>query len=172
MIRWAAAQYLYLLLAIPLVIAVIATGGWLKRRNLRQLADPELVPRLTDSRSPRLAATKVLCLVLGLLFTILAAARPQWGEKLQVYKGRGIDIVIALDASKSMLATDVKPSRLSRAKTEIASLLDNLSTNQVGIVAFAGDAHVMCPLTPDTEAAKLFLDIIDPENMPRPGTDI
>lgn len=172
MIRWAAAQYLYLLLAIPLVIAVIATGGWLKRRNLRRLADPELVPRLTDSRSPRLAAIKIVCLVLGLLFTVLAAARPQWGEKLQVYKGRGIDIVIALDASKSMLATDVKPSRLSRAKTEIASLLDNLSTNQVGIVAFAGDAHVMCPLTPDTEAAKLFLDIIDPENMPRPGTDI
>jgi Ca-activated chloride channel family protein len=130
------------------------------------------VPRLTDSRSPRLAAFKSACLVLGLLFTILAAARPQWGEKLQVYKGRGIDIVIALDASKSMLATDVKPSRLSRAKTEIASLLDNLSTNQVGIVAFAGDAHVMCPLTPDVEAAKLFLDIIDPDNMPRPGTDI
>jgi Ca-activated chloride channel family protein len=172
MIRWAAAQYLYLLFAIPLVIAVIGTGGWLKRRNLRRLADPELVPRLTDSRNPRLAALKLVCLVLGLLFTILAAARPQWGEKLQVYKGRGIDIVIALDASKSMLATDVKPSRLSRAKTEITSLLDNLSTNQVGIVAFAGDAHVMCPLTPDTEAAKLFLDIIDPENMPRPGTDI
>jgi Ca-activated chloride channel family protein len=171
-IRWASPSYLYLLFVLPLVVAVIATGGWLKRRNLRRLADPELVPRLTDSRSPRLAATKVACLVLGLLFTILAVARPQWGEKLQVYKGRGIDIVIALDASKSMLATDVKPSRLSRAKTEIASLLDNLSTNQVGIVAFAGDAHVMCPLTPDVEAAKLFLDIIDPQNMPRPGTDI
>lgn len=172
MIRWAAAQYLYLLFAIPLVIAVIATGGWFRRRNLRRLADPELVPRLTDSRSPRLAGAKVVCLVLGLLFTVLAAARPQWGEKLQVVKGRGIDIVIALDASKSMLATDVKPSRLSRAKTEIASLLDDLSTNQVGIVAFAGDAHVLCPLTPDVEAAKLFLDIIDPVNMPRPGTDI
>lgn len=170
--RWAAAPVLNLLFALPLLVAVIAVGGWLKRGNLRRLADPELVPRLTDSRSPRLAAAKVVCLVLGLLFAILAAARPQWGEKLQVYKGRGIDIVIALDASKSMLATDVKPSRLSRAKTEIASLLDNLSTNQVGIVAFAGDAHVLCPLTSDVEAAKLFLDIIDPENMPRPGTDI
>ena len=172
MIRWAAAPYLYLLFVLPLVVAVIATGGWLKRRSLRRLADPGLVPRLTDSRNPRLAATKTVCLVLGLLFTILAVARPQWGEKLQVVKGRGIDVVIALDASRSMLATDVKPSRLSRAKTEIAALLDNLSTNQVGIVAFAGDAHVMCPLTPDVEAAKLFLDVIDPENMPRPGTDI
>lgn len=172
MIRWAAAQYLYLLILVPLVVAAIATGGWLRRRSLRRLADPGLVPRLTDSRSPRLAAAKAVCLVLGLLFTILALARPQWGEKLQVYKGRGIDIVIALDASRSMLATDVRPSRLARAKTEIASLLDNLSTNQVGIVAFAGDAHVMCPLTPDVEAAKLFLDIIDPDNMPRPGTNI
>src|SRR5262249_49329505 len=82
------------------------------------------------------------------------------------------DIVIALDASKSMLATDVKPSRLERAKREIASLLDDLTTNRVGIVAFAGDAQVMCPLTPDVEAAKLFLDIIDPDNMPQPGTNI
>jgi Ca-activated chloride channel family protein len=172
MIRWAAAQYLSLLCALPVVVVLMAVGSWFKRRNLRRLADPELVPRLTDSRSPRLAAAKAVCLVLGLLFTILAVARPQWGEKLQMYKGRGIDIVIALDASKSMLATDVKPNRLARAKTELASLLDNLSTNQVGIVAFAGDAHVMCPLTPDVEAAKLFLDIIDPANMPRPGTNI
>ncbi len=172
MIRWASPQYLGWLLAVPLVVVLMLVGHWLKQRSLARLADPELVPRLTRSRSPRLAATKAVCLVLGLLFAILALARPQWGEKLQLYKGRGIDIVIALDASKSMLSTDVRPSRLARAKTEIASLLDNLSTNQVGIVAFAGDAQVMCPLTPDVEAAKLFLDIIDPDNMPRPGTDI
>ena len=172
MIRWAAAQYLVLLFAIPMAIALIAAGAWLRGRSLRRLADPDLVLRLTDRRSPRLAIAKAVCLVLGLLFLILAAARPQWGEKLQMYKGRGIDLVIALDASKSMLATDVKPDRLSRAKTEIASLLDNLGAAQVGIVAFAGDAQVMCPLTPDLEAGKLFLDIIDPGNMPRPGTNI
>src|SRR5206468_4138098 len=73
---------------------------------------------------------------------------------------------------KSMLATDVQPNRLTRAKSQIAALLDNLSTNRVGIVAFAGDATVMCPLTPDVDAAKLFLDIIDPDNMPKPGTNI
>lgn len=172
MIRWAQPQLLVLLFSVPVVAALMIVGRWLKRRSLRRLADAELVPRLTDSRSPRLAVIKATCLVLGLLFLIIAAARPQWGEKLQVYKGRGIDIVFALDASKSMLATDVSPNRLSRAKTQIASLLDNLSTNRVGIVAFAGDAQVMCPLTPDVEAAKLFLDIIDPDNMPRPGTNI
>jgi Ca-activated chloride channel family protein len=103
---------------------------------------------------------------------IVAAARPQWGEKLQVVKGRGIDVVIALDASRSMLATDIPPSRLERAKVQLASLLDNLSGNRVGIVAFAGTAQIMCPLTTDVEAAKLYLDIIDPTNMPVPGTNI
>ena len=95
MIRWGAPELLWLLLAVPALLALLAIGAWLKRRDLRRLADPELVPRLTDSRSPRLAATRATLLVLGLVFAILAAARPQWGEKLQVHKGRGIDVVIA-----------------------------------------------------------------------------
>ena len=172
MIHWADARLLWLLLAIPALALALFAGAWLRARRLAKLADAPLVPRLTDSRSPRWAAARAACLLLGLTFAILAAARPQWGEKLQVVKGRGIDIVIALDASKSMLATDVAPSRLARAKTQVASLLDNLSTNRVGIVAFAGEAQVMCPLTTDVEAAKLFLDIIDPANMPKPGTNI
>jgi Ca-activated chloride channel homolog len=88
-----------------------------------------------------------------------------------MYQGRGIDIVIALDGSKSMLAEDVKPSRLVRAKTELASFIDGLTGNAIGVIAFAGDAYVMCPLTTDADAAKLFLDIIGPDMMPIPGTD-
>ena len=172
MIRWAAPQLLYLLLAIPVLAVLMLGSEWLKRRRLAQLADAALVPRLTSSRSPRLAALKAACMLLGLALVFVAAARPQWGEKLQVVHGRGIDVVVVLDASKSMLATDVSPNRLRRAKTEIASLLDNLGSDRVGIVAFAGDAQVMCPLTPDVEAAKLFLDIIEPDNMPKPGTNI
>src|ERR1041385_7987689 len=172
MIRWGAPHLLILLAAVPIALLVLLAGAWLKRRSLARLADPGLVPRLTDSRSPRLAAIKAALLLVGLALLVVALARPQWGEKLQVYKGRGIDIVIALDASKSMLATDVRPNRLTRAKQQIAALLDNLSTNRVGIVAFAGDAQIMCPLTPDVDAAKLFLDIIDPDNMPKPGTNI
>src|SRR5205814_4558688 len=128
-----APQLLWLLAAVPLIALVMLVGAWLKHRSLARLADPHLVPRLTDSRSPRLAAAKAVCLLLGLALLSVAAARPQWGEKLQVYKGRGIDIVIALDASKSMLATDVAPNRLARAKSQIAALLDNLSTDRVGI---------------------------------------
>jgi hypothetical protein len=156
MIHWGAERLLWLLVLVPVLAALLVLGAWLKRRALRQLADPLLVPRLTDSRSPRWALVKVVCVLSGLVLMIVAAARPQWGEKLQVVKGRGIDIVIALDASRSMLATDIAPSRLARAKTQIASLLDNLSGNRVGIIAFAGSAQVMCPLTTDVEAAKLF----------------
>ena len=172
MIHWGAPQLLWLLVVVPALALLLLLGAWLKRRALRQLADPTLVPRLTDSRSARWAAVKVACVLSGLVLMIVAAARPQWGEKLQVVKGHGIDVVIALDASRSMLATDMPPSRLERAKVQIASLLDNLSGNRVGIVAFAGSAQVMCPLTTDVEAAKLFLDIIDPGNMPKPGTNI
>jgi Ca-activated chloride channel family protein len=171
-IHWGAPQLLWLLVLVPVLALLLVLGAWLKGRSLRQLADAALVPRLTDSRSARWAAVKVACVLLGLVFMIVAAARPQWGEKLQVVKGRGIDVVIALDASRSMLATDIPPSRLERAKVQIASLLDNLSGNRIGIVAFAGTAQVMCPLTTDVEAAKLYLDIIDPGNMPVPGTNI
>jgi Ca-activated chloride channel family protein len=172
LIRWGAPRLLWLLLAVPAAALLMLAGAWLRGRRLARLAEPDLIPRLTDSRSPRLVTAKAVCLLAGLTLLIVALARPQWGEKLQVYKGRGIDIVIALDASKSMLATDVAPNRLTRAKSQIAALLDNLSTNRVGIVAFAGDAQVMCPLTTDVEAAKLFLDIIDPDHMPHPGTNI
>jgi len=172
MIRWAAPHYLYLLLAIPGLIALLPIGAWLKRRQYRDLADAELIPRLADSRDGRLALLKTILLITGFFFLVVALARPKWGEKLQIYKGRGIDIVIALDASTSMLATDIKPNRLERAKSGVAQLLDNLATNQVGITQFAGDCYVMCPLTPDVEAAKLFLDVIEPGNVPKPGTNI
>ena len=95
MIRWAAPHVLLLLLAVPILAALMIGSEWLKRRSLKRLADAALVPRLTDSRSLRWAAVKATCLLLGLALMIVAAARPQWGEKLQVYKGRGIDIVVA-----------------------------------------------------------------------------
>jgi Ca-activated chloride channel family protein len=172
MIKWAQPQYLYLLLALPLMVVALLWGRWLKARAGQKLAERELLERISANYSGRLAFAKSVLLLLGLFFLILAAARPQWGEKLQSYQGRGIDVVIALDASKSMLAGDIQPSRLERAKVEVASLLDNLSANQVGITAFAGDCYVMCPLTTDVDAAKMFLDIIEPGNIPKPGTNI
>ncbi|MBM3330931.1 VWA domain-containing protein [candidate division WOR-3 bacterium] len=171
MIKWAEPIYLWLLLVVPVGLALMMFRGLNRRRALSRAIDPELIDRLTPSLSAGLTTLKGLLLLGALAFLLLAAARPKWGEKLQMYKGKGIDVVIALDASKSMLAEDVKPSRLVRAKTELASLLDGLAGNAIGIVAFAGEAYVMCPLTADADAAKLFLDIIGPDMMPVPGTD-
>jgi len=171
LIKWDEPIYLWFLLAAPLGLALLIFRGLNRRRALSRAIDPELTDRLTPSLSPGLATLKGLLLLGALAFLLLAAAQPKWGEKLQMYKGKGIDVVIALDGSQSMLAQDVKPSRLVRAKTELASLIDGLTGNAVGITAFAGEAYVMCPLTADADAAKLFLDIIGPDMMPVPGTD-
>ena len=171
MIKWGEPVYLWFLLAVPVGLALLIFRGLNRRRALARAIYPELADRLAPSLSPGLATLKGLLLLGALAFLLLAAARPKWGEKLQLYKGKGIDVVIALDGSKSMLAQDVKPSRLVRAKTELASLIDGLTGNAIGITAFAGEAYVMCPLTADADAAKLFLDIIGPDMMPVPGTD-
>jgi Ca-activated chloride channel family protein len=170
--KYGATVYLYILLAVPVIIAFLAIGYHRRKKNLERFIDQPLVAPLTASYDTRLSWVKHALVVAGLAFLLISAARPKWGEKLQIYKGMGIDVVLALDASKSMLAQDIKPSRIERAKTDLSSLLDNLSTNQVGITAFAGDCYVMCPMTTDIEAAKLFLDIIDPNTLPRPGTNL
>lgn len=171
MIRWAEPVYLWFLLVVPVGLVLVILRGLNRRRALSRAMDPELAERLTPSLSSGLSTLKQLLLLGALAFLLLAAARPKWGEKLQMYQGKGIDVVIALDGSKSMLAEDVKPSRLVRAKTELASFIDGLTGNAIGVVAFAGDAYVMCPLTTDADAAKLFLDIIGPDMMPVPGSD-
>ncbi len=172
MIKWAMPQCLYLLLIVPIIIVTIVINYLRRRASLRKFSDEELIPQLTDSVNHRLRHMRSFFFVVGLGFLIVAAARPKWGERPQIYKGKGIDVVIALDASNSMLSQDIGPDRLTRAKTEIAALLDNTVTNQVGITAFAGDCYVMCPLTTDIEAAKLFLDIISPDVVLRPGTNL
>ncbi|MEO0079801.1 MAG: VWA domain-containing protein [candidate division WOR-3 bacterium] len=171
MIKWAQPQFLWFLLGLPVAAVLALVFAQMSRRRLHRSIDAELLPMLVPDRSPALVVLRTTLLFLALALLLLAAARPKWGEKLQLYKGKGIDVVIALDASKSMLAEDVKPNRLERAKTELAGLLDELVGNAVAICAFAGDCYVMCPLTTDVAAAKLFLDIINPEVMPVPGTD-
>lgn len=172
MIKWAEPSYLYLLFVVPIAIVCIIILGFLKKKALQKFSDASLIPGLIESFSQRLYLLKFLFYILGFIFLIISLARPRWGERMQIYKGKGIDIVIALDASKSMFAQDIQPTRLERAKQDITYLLDNLGTHQVGLTAFAGDCYVMCPLTTDVDAVKLFLDIIDPNMMPRPGTNI
>jgi Ca-activated chloride channel family protein len=129
------------------------------------------VRRLAGAVSPRRRRWKASLVVLGVLLMGLTLAGPQCGTKLREVKREGIDLVIALDVSLSMVAEDVAPSRLERSKNEIKKMLDDLRGDRVGLVIFAGDAFIQCPLTTDYGAVRLFLDVADPSLLPTPGTD-
>lgn len=158
------------------VVAVVLAGlVWLRAILRRRAALANTVPgRLLTRMAPKAGSARDFSAfgvsTAGLLLLSIAAAQPQCGTRSVVAKRFGMDIVIAIDASNSMLARDVKPSRLDRAKLELSSLIDRLKGDRVGIVVFAGDAFVQCPLTTDYSAAKIFLRAIDPESLPQQGT--
>jgi Ca-activated chloride channel family protein len=143
-----------------------------KKKALARFASPELLSKMTATASHARQYLKAFLLILGIAFMIIALARPQIGTKLETIKRKGIDIIFAIDTSKSMLAEDIKPNRLQKAKMEIANLIKKLEGDRVGLIAFAGDAFVHCPLTLDYGACKLFLDTIDTNIIPVPGTAI
>ncbi len=171
MINWGAPGYLYCLFLVPVLAGLVLLLYRMRQRQLIRVIEPGLLSRIGAGRRGGVAIVRVVLLLVAITLFVVALARPRWGEKLQLFKTRGMAVVVALDASKSMLAEDVKPSRLARAKAELAALFDELAGNAVGVVAFAGDAYALCPLTTDIEAAKMFLDIISPDLMPVPGTD-
>jgi len=129
-----------------------------------------LVQQLSNSVSKKRQIWKMLLTLCAVLFLLLALARPQFGTKMRTVKREGQDIIIALDVSLSMLAEDIKPNRLEKAKHEIGSLIDKFQGDRIGLIAFAGKAFVQCPLTLDYGAAKMFLDVIEPDLIPVPGT--
>ncbi len=159
-------------LAIALVLGGLAFGLALARRGRVAKSIPTRLVSLTPGVSVALPAIQSSLYLLALLCFGFALAQPQCGSHSELTKRRGIDVVVALDSSKSMLARDVQPSRLERAKLELTTLLDELKGDRVAVVAFAGDAFIQCPLTSDYGAAKMFLRAVDPEAMPQGGTNI
>lgn len=139
---------------------------------MRKLGDEELVQQLTANVSRKKMRWKVVLIIIVFSIFIFSLANPQIGTRLEEVKRSGIDIFIALDVSKSMLAEDVAPNRIDKAKHQIASFIDQLQGDRVGIIAFAGLAFVQCPLTLDYGAAKLFLNDIEVGDIPQPGTAI
>jgi Ca-activated chloride channel family protein len=161
------------LAAISAVIGLLWALRTARRtRLLRRLIEPRALPRALVGRSPSRTAIRGSALTLGLLLLSVALAQPQCGTSTELTKRTGIDVVVALDASRSMLAEDIRPSRLERAKLELADLLDRLRGDRVAIVVFAADAFVQCPLTTDYAAAKLFLHAIDVNSVPQQGTSL
>lgn len=162
---------LFALLAVALGVLGLVVA---LRRTARveSVLGTRLAKALAPGASTLLSALQAALRASGLLLFAIALAQPQCGSRTELARRRGIDLVVALDASKSMLARDVQPDRLDRAKLELNTLLDSLKGDRVGIVAFAGDAYVQAPLTSDYAAAKLFLKAVDPEQMQQGGTNI
>jgi Ca-activated chloride channel family protein len=162
---------LWLLAFVPIAAALLVYGYRARGRSLATFGQPSTVNTLIRGRSPRLRALRGVLLVLGLLCAILAWAGPQYGSHTRLLSKRGIDFVIALDFSKSMLAKDVRPSRIERAKLELSRLFGELTGDRVGMVAFAGDTMEF-PMTTDYAAIETFLRDLGPYDMPVGGTAI
>jgi Ca-activated chloride channel family protein len=169
--RFAEPGMLAFLVLPTFAIAALAIGVWLRRRSLNRLGQRETVEAQLDRPSPYLRAAKGITMVLGAIALVLATARPQYGGRIQMLKKRGIDVVVALDFSKSMLAQDIRPSRLDRAKLELTEFIKQLTGDRIGLVAFAGDT-IRFPLTSDYSAATAFWKDMGPYDMPVGGTAI
>ncbi len=172
MFRFEHPEYLNLMWLLPvLVIIYIIYYRW-KRRTIKKLGDQQVISLMMPYRSAWRSHFKFLLSLLTLASLFIAVANPQMGSQLEKVKRKGIDIVIALDVSNSMLAQDIKPSRLDRAKQSINRLIDDLENDRIGLVVFAGKAYTQLPITTDYAAAKLMLSTVSTDLVPVQGTAI
>lgn len=172
MFRFANIEILWLLVLIPVFVAGYIVLLRRKQRQLREFGDAELMATLMPNISRTRPVVKFGLVLLALALLIVAAARPQYGQKEKVVKRQGIEVVIALDISNSMLAEDVAPSRLDRAKQMLSKMIDSMVDDKVGVVVFAGEAFTQLPITCDYVSAKMFLNSITPELIKTQGTAI
>ncbi len=171
--HFAEPRWLWLALLAPLLLAVLQRySAWARRRQLARLAAPEFVAELTRSHSPARRVVKNALLLLAVAGIGIALARPQWGEQAEVSHLYGQDTLFILDCSRSMLASDLTPNRLQRAKLAILDYVQRRWHGRVGLVAFAGQAFLQCPLTFDYGAFQDALMAVDDKTIPVPGTDI
>ena len=172
MFRFEDPIYLYLLALIPVLVIIRLLMVHQQKKRLRRFGDPELVCQLMPDVSRFRPAVKFYLLLLALSLLIVMVARPQFGTKISHEKRTGIETIIAMDVSNSMLAEDVAPSRLDRSKMMVENLVDNFTNDKIGLIVFAGDAFIQLPITSDYVSAKMFLSSISPSMIATQGTDI
>lgn len=170
--RFANPDYLYALAGIVMLIALFIWFWHIRSKRLRALADSHLLTVVIPNNSPQRYIWKCILYCMAYSCIVIALARPQFGIQIEDVKKRGIELVIALDVSNSMLAHDVKPSRLEKAKLSIQNIVNKLQDDKIAIVVFAGDAYIQLPLTTDVHAAKLFLQSISTATISKQGTAI
>ena len=172
MLRFEDPTYLWLLLVIP-ILAMVRFGVWRQRKKkLQRFGNPVLLKEMMPDVSKYRPTIKFWLLLSAMTILILMIARPQAGTKISHDKRNGIEVIIALDISNSMLAEDVTPSRLEKSKLLIENLVDHFTNDKVGLVVFAGDAFVQLPITSDYVSAKMFLQNIKPSLIATQGTDL
>jgi Ca-activated chloride channel homolog len=170
-VTWHAADLLWLLLLLPVLAALPLLAYRLRQRALARFGDARTTQQMIAGRSAGLRAARAVLLLFGVALAIVALARPQYGSRTKLLRKRGVDVVVVLDFSKSMLAQDVRPSRIERAKAELTRFISELSGDRIGLVAFAGETMEF-PMTVDYGAAALFFRQLTPFDMPVGGTAI
>lgn len=170
--RFGDPSMLWLLLLVPVLGVWFAWTRWRARAVLRRFAAPAMLSRLGAGTGRIRTILKAGLLLLAVGLIALALARPQWGTRLEVLQREGLDIVVAMDVSRSMYAEDIRPNRLARTKQELIRFTERLNGDRVALAAFAGDAFLQCPLTTDYGAFRMFLDVLDPDHVEPQGTDI
>ena len=172
MFRFADIEMLWWLITIPVFVIAYIIITKRKQRQLLEFGDPELMAQLMPDASKSRPIVKFALLIVALTLLIVAAARPQYGQQEKTVKRQGIEVMVALDISNSMLAEDVAPNRLDRAKQMLSKMIDNMVDDKVGLVVFAGEAFTQLPITCDYVSAKMFLHTISPKLIPTQGTAI
>ncbi|MFA5363339.1 MAG: VWA domain-containing protein [Candidatus Omnitrophota bacterium] len=170
--RFAAVNFIYAFFVVPAVVLFYFWAARLRTAALEKFAQKELLGELLSAVDYRKRFLKIAVIVLAVALSLFALMRPQWGFYWEEVKRTGVDIVIALDTSKSMLSEDVKPNRLQRSKLAIKDLVRNLKGDRIGLIAFSGSAFLQCPLTVDYGGFLLSLDDVGIDTIPKGGTSI
>ena len=165
-------KYLYLLFILPLIVLVFLANLYWKRKKKREFGDLEMVKKLSPESSVFKPVLKLVVFVVALLALIIALVNPKIGTKMETVKREGIDIVFAMDVSKSMLAEDVAPNRLDKSKQIVSQIINQLGSDRIGIVAYAGSAFPVLPITSDYSVAKMFLQSMNTEMVSSQGTSL
>lgn len=163
--------FIYFVAIAVMLVAYLLVALW-KRNKQRQFADAALLDRLSPESSVFKSVLKIITVALALSFLVIALVNPKMGTKLKTIKREGVDIVFALDVSRSMLAEDMAPNRLEKAKQIISKIIDKLGSDRVGVIIYAGNAYPLLPITTDHAAAKMFLQNANPDMVSSQGTAI
>lgn len=172
MFRFANPIFLYLLILIPLFTFLFVFLRYQRKRNLIKFGDPELLAHLMPDVSSVRPVVKFILMMLALVLLIFIMARPQYGMRNEEFKRSGIEAIIAVDVSNSMLCEDISPNRLMKSKMIVSKLVDQLDEDKLGLVAFAGTSITLLPITSDFVSAKMFLDQLNPKTISLQGTDL